>query len=110
MDRNALDAIVRVELTDEPIIPGRSGTNERGPWTIPPKMPAYLWQGDKYPTRIEIPVPDAGRPRPGFYLLAGSPFSVGVRGSRTSLQFDERAIVLVPVEALQDAKSSKIAA
>lgn len=109
MDHNPLDAIVRVELTDEPIIPGRSGTNDRGPWTIPPKMPAYLWQGDRYPTKIEIPVPEAGRPRPGIYLLAGSPFSVGVKGSRTSIQFDERAIALVPLEALQGLKTVKAA-
>lgn len=109
MDHNALDAIVRVELTDEPIIPGRSGTNDRGPWTIPPKMPAYLWQGDKYPTKIEIPVPDTGRPRPGVYLIAGNPFSVGVKGARTAIQFDERNIQLVPIEALQALKPARAA-
>lgn len=109
MDHNPLDAIVRVELTDEPIIPGRSGTNDRGPWTIPPKIPAYLWQADKYPTKIELLIPEAGRPRPGIYLIAGNPFSVGVKGARTAINFDERNIELIPVEALQALKPARAA-
>lgn len=99
-DQTAIDTIVRVEVTDEPIIPGRSGTNERGAWTIPPKHPCWLHQGDRYPVRIELPVPEAGRPRPGFYLLAGTPFKVGANGGRVNIQFDDRAIQLVSVDDL----------
>jgi len=102
-DPTKLDAVVRVEVTDEPIIPGRSGTNERGAWTIPPKHPCYLHQGDRYPVRIELPVPEAGRPRPGFYFLAGSPFKVGVERGRVSMQFDERAVELVAVDEVMSA-------
>ena len=110
MSDKAIDAIVRIELTDEPLIPGMSGVKDGRPWIIPTKMPAYLWQGDKYPTRIEIPVPEGGRPRPGVYLLAGSPFSVGVKGTRASLVFDERAIRLLPIEALTSSKLSDVKA
>lgn len=97
-DQLLFDAIVRVEVTDEPIIPGRTGNNERGPWTIPPKHPCYLHQGDRYPVRIELPVPEAGRPRPGFYLLAGKPFKVGANAGRVTIQFDDRAIELVSLD------------
>ena len=112
-DNAAIAALVRVELTDEPIIPGRSGTNERGAWTIPPKIPAYLHQGDRHPTRFEWPVPESGRPKPGFYFLAGSALAAVVVGKRVALQLDDRALELVPVEdalaALNEAPKLKAA-
>ena len=100
-----IDTIVRVEVTDEAVIPGRSGNNDRGPWTIPPKQPCYLWQGDRYPTRIEIAVPNTGPRRPGFYLLGGVPFKVGVQGTRVTVQFDDRGIDLIPLEEVAQALS-----
>lgn len=95
MTQNLIEQIVRVEVTDEKIIPGRSGTNERGAYTIPAKHVAYLWQGDRYPTRIEIAVPETGPLKPGFYLLAGKCFTVGDYGR---LKFSDRELALVSVE------------
>lgn len=109
MTETTLDAVVRVEITDEPIIPGRSGVKDGKPWSIPNKQPAYLWQGDRYPTRIEIPSPDKGPYRPGMYLLAGVPFKTGVVAGRVAVQFDDRGLTLVPVEALQALKGAKAA-
>lgn len=104
-----IDACVRLEVTDAPLIPGRSGVKDGKPWTIPTKQVAWLWQGDPYPTKIEIPSPESGPYRPGFYLLAGTPFKVGVTAGRVTIQFDDRAVSLVPVEALDPAKQAKAA-
>lgn len=101
-----IDAIVRVECTDEPLIEGRSGTNERGAWTIPTKMPVYLWQGDRYPVKLEIPVPASGRPRPGFYYLAGTPFKAEAKNNRVVISFDDRRVELVPIEQVAQLKAA----
>lgn len=101
MSQNALESIVRVEITDEPLIPGRSGTNERGPWTIPTKQAAYLWQGDRYPTRIEITCPEAGAFRPGTYLIGGKALVARVVGTRSVVQLDDRGLTLIPLDALK---------
>ena len=95
-----IESAIRVEVTAEPIIPGRSGSNERGPWQIPAKQRCAIWQGnDPFPIVVEIVVPDAGPYKPGIYLLGGKPFKVGAVGNRTVIQFDDRAAELVPVDA-----------
>jgi len=102
----SLDSVVRVEITDEPTIAGRSGVKDGKPWNIPTKQPAYLWQGDRYPTRLEFPVPESGPYKPGFYVLAGTPFKTGVVAGRIVVQFDDRAVLLVPVEVLAGLKAA----
>lgn len=112
---NALDNIVRIEVTADPIIPGRSGTNDRGPWVIPSKQTCWLWQGDKYPTRIDLAYPaESGPRRPGFYLLAGSPFKVsasvrpGASTGRVVIDFDERNVDLIPIEEIAALKAAPV--
>lgn len=100
---NPLGRIVRVEITDKPIIPGRSGVKDNRPWTIPSKHPAWLWQDDQYPTSIEIPVPESGPYKPGLYLLAGVPLTAGVRRDRIVYQFDDRDLHLIAVEEVAKA-------
>ena len=95
-----LENLVRVQVTADPVIPGRSGSNERGPWSIPAKQRVAIWQGDDpFPIQMEIPFPDAGPYKPGFYLLSGRPFVVKALNNRTVIQFDDRAAVLVPFDA-----------
>lgn len=84
-----------VEISAEPVIAGRSGTNDRGAFTIPAKQNAYLHMGAVYPTKTEVIVPDTGPYRPGMYLLAGPMFKVGDYGR---LSVDDRAIQLVAVD------------
>lgn len=98
------DSAVRVEVSDEAVIPGRSGSNERGAWTIPAKQPCYLWQGDRYPIRMELAVPDTGPRKPGFYLLAGKPFKVASVRDRIVINFDDRGVELIPIEAVPGLK------
>lgn len=103
-EQTALDAIVRVEVSDEAIVKGRSGSNDRGRYEIPAKQVCYLWQGDRYPTRLEVAVPDVGPRKPGFYLLAGKCFQVGDYGR---LKFSDRELSLVPIEDVAAALASK---
>lgn len=103
MNKTDLDRIVRVEVSAEPVIPGRSGQNERGPWTIPAKQVCYIHQGETYPTRIEIAFDREPR-KPGFYLLAGTPFVVTSVNDRVRISFSDRNLDLVPVEAAANIK------
>lgn len=101
------DSVVRVEVSAEPVIPGRSGSNERGAYTIPAKQTCYIWQGEPYPIKIDLAVPDTGPRKPGFYLLAGKPFKVASVRDRIVVNFDDRQVDLIPVES---AASIKVAA
>ena len=105
--KNPLDRLVRIEVTDEPVLPGRTGSNERGPWTIPPKQACWLHQDEPYPTRVEIAVPPEGPRKPGMYLFAGKPFAVGVVGKYARVTFSEAGAELVSIEEVTAALTSR---
>lgn len=87
--------IINIEISTKPIIAGRSGISTKNgqPYSIPSKQIAYIHQGDDYPSKLEVVVPDTGPYRPGRYLLAGEAFVPTERGVR----FDDRAVALVSV-------------
>jgi hypothetical protein len=91
---NGAEALIMVEITDEPIIPGRPFTDKSTGMTRPPiaKQAAYLHSGARYPTPFKIIVPETGPYRPGMYLLAGDAFKAG---EWDGLKFSDRNLQLV---------------
>lgn len=117
-NKNILDQLVRVEILDRPINPARSGVKNGNPWEIPPTQEAAIWQDGPFALQLEVPVPDAGPYKPGFYLLCGEPLTaaaVNDRGgaARIRINFNDRKTRLVSVDevaaALADAPKLKVA-
>jgi len=91
---NGAEALILVEITDEPIISGRPFTDKSTGMTRPPfaKQAAYLHSGARYPIPFKIMVPEAGPYRPGMYLLGGETFKPG---EWDGLKFSDRNLQLV---------------
>lgn len=97
--------VIFVEITPEPLIPGRTGTAQKTgqPYVIPPKQKAYFHNASHYPIGGEVAVQDALGPyRPGFYLIAGPCLKAGQYG----VDFLDREVILVPIaDAIKDLAS-----
>ena len=95
------EKLVIIEITDDPVSPGRPYTDKAGlAKTIPAKQNAYLHFGERYPLKFELPVDDvAGPHRPGRYLLAGACFELkGNTAGYVRVSFNDRGLRLVPAE------------
>ncbi len=90
-----MSKIIFIEVAAKPVIPGKAGVSSKNgqPYSIPAKQVCYCHQGEDYPTKFEVPVPDSGPYRPGRYLIAGEAFAPTERGIR----FDDRALLLVHI-------------
>jgi hypothetical protein len=91
-----------IEITAEPIIPGKSYQNKQTGMMNAPvaKQNAYLHSGRAYPLPFTVKVPEAGPYRPGRYLFAGEVFKTGeygldYRGSELQLCSFEDAVRLM---------------
>lgn len=88
-----------VEITDEPVSPGRNWTDPKTGMIkpLPSTQRAYLWTGGTYPeANFDVEVPDSGPYRPGFYLLAGSSLRVSMRKeTKGDIQFNKYGVELV---------------
>lgn len=90
--------IYHIEITDEPIEPGRPYTDKQTGMQkmIPGKQKAYLHGSDRYPIPFKIEVQDTTGPlRPGKYLMGGGAFAAG---EYDRLKFDARRLHLIPLE------------
>lgn len=101
--------MIFIEITDEPIATSRPFSDKTTGETKPgrSRQNAYIHQGDRYPLKTMIAVPDAGPYRPGNYLIGGALFSSGTAktqsgGDYAVLKFNDKAMTLTPVaEALK---------
>jgi len=95
---NAVDALIRVEVADEPVRsiasrPKKDGSGMTMPVTF---QKAYIHQGNAYPTPFEIKVRAGESPyKPGLYLMGGEVFKTA--GDFGNLKFSDFDFVLVPV-------------
>lgn len=63
---------------------------------LPGSQNGYLWQGDAYPIKVSINIPDGKAPyAPGLYAMTGAVFEAG-KYSRLTFKGD-RAMVLIPI-------------
>lgn len=97
-----------VEIGNEPVKTGRSGTSAAGqPYTIPDKQDAFAHVGKRYPIAFEVPVVDSPY-KAGLYLLGGD----CLKQSQYGVDLNDRNIVLVPIaDALKqlEAEAKKVA-
>lgn len=94
-----------VEIVSDKV-ESRSGTNERGFWSIR-SQDAFLHQGDPYPLPFKLQLPDGvSAYSPGRYVFGAGAFRLGRYGLELS-----RSPSLVPAaEAVSDLSSSKVRA
>lgn len=94
-----MTSVVIVEITDEPIIQGRTGSKDGRQYTIPDKQAAYAHQGSPFPLPFSVPIPSNSSPyRPGMYMLGAHTFRAGQYGPIV----DDREMRLIPIaEALE---------
>ncbi|MDE8651889.1 single-stranded DNA-binding protein [Novosphingobium album (ex Liu et al. 2023)] len=101
---------IHVEITAEPIEPGRTFTDKQTGMVRPaqPKQKAYLWSGGSYPIPFTVNVPASGPYRPGRYLMAGDVFKPGQYG----LEFRAIKLELVALDegVKQAGEKPKVAA
>lgn len=88
--------IVTVEVTDDPIEPGRTYTDKATGMQkpLPARQTAFVWTGKRYPVEMKLDVPNTGPYRPGLYLIAGDVFAAGKYGR---VEFNDRGLQLVSV-------------
>jgi hypothetical protein len=88
-----------VEVDGSGVEQGRTYKDKNDGTTKPlqGRQTGFLWQGDAYPTKISVDIPDGKGPyRPGLYLFSGEMFEGGKYGR---LEFrGTRGTQLVPLE------------
>lgn len=108
-----VEAVVFVEVTDEPIQPARPYQKDGVTKLIPARQKIYIHQGARYPLESSIVVHDERGPlRPGRYLMAGDCFEPRAsKSGYVNIGFNSMNLDLVPLdEAVAHLTGSKRAA
>lgn len=87
--------LVVVEISDEPVEPGRTFTDKTTGMQkpLPARQTGWLWSGKRHPIEVKLDVDDkAGPYRPGIYLLGGDIFNAAKFGR---VEFNDRRLRLV---------------